>query len=126
MENKAYAPVKGLPAWHAQLHDELNGMADALTAKLTGWQGAELVIRPEEKGWRGEGKATEAIQQAVDEVCAQGGGTLLLDGGDYVTGCVTTCGSWWRRVPACWPAPILPISRSISAAALRCRIRIWA
>ncbi|MBQ8653473.1 MAG: hypothetical protein IJ507_00920 [Clostridia bacterium] len=88
MENKAYAPVKGLPAWHAQLHDELNGMADALTAKLTGWQGAELVIRPEEKGWRGEGKATEAIQQAVDEVSAQGGGTVLLDGGDYVTGSV--------------------------------------
>lgn len=87
MENR-YTPVPGLPAWHAPLHDTLNAMAEELTAALKGWQGSDLVIRPEDRGYQGTGKVTGKLQQAIDCASAQGGGTVLLEKGDYVTGSI--------------------------------------
>lgn len=87
MENR-YTPVPGLPAWHAEMHDALEKMAEELTAALKGWQGSGLIIRPEEMGYQGEGQVTAALQQAIDRASARGGGTVLLEKGDYVTGSI--------------------------------------
>lgn len=77
-----------LPAWYDQLHDELEKMAEDLTLSLKGWQGSNLVVTPEAMGFDGKGLATNAIQQAIDHACEVGGGTVLLQNGDYVTGSV--------------------------------------
>lgn len=87
MENR-YTPVQGLPAWHAEMHDALEMMAEELTTTLKGWQGSNLIIRPEEMGYQGEGQVTAALQQAIDRASAWGGGTVLLEKGDYVTGSI--------------------------------------
>lgn len=84
MENK----VQVFPEWYQQLHDDLPKMAQELTESLTGWHGGDLVVTPEEMGYQGMGLATEAIQKAVDHASAQGGGTVMLGKGDYVTGTI--------------------------------------
>ena len=63
-----------LPVWYAPLEKRLTAMADALTASLTGWRGTDAAVTPEDCGYAG-GLATRAIQRAIDDVSAQGGGT---------------------------------------------------
>lgn len=83
-----FVPIQGLPLWHAKLHDELEQMADDLTASVKGWQGNDLVISPEDMGYDGQGLATDALQRAIDTVSAQGGGTVMMANGDYVSGSI--------------------------------------
>ena len=70
-----------LPSWTAQLRDNLNKMAEDLTATLTGWAGPSLIVTPEECGG--------SIQAAIDRAHTQGGGTVLLSQGDYVSPSIT-------------------------------------
>ena len=66
--------TNALPLWVNELKHNLSAMAEALTAKLTGWHGPELVITPDLSA----PKATEAIQAAIDQAAALGGGTVLI------------------------------------------------
>jgi hypothetical protein len=63
-------------------------MAQDLTAAARRWHGPGRVVRPEDFGGRSAaGKtATAAIQSAIDAATRQGGGTVLLSSGDYVSG----------------------------------------
>ena len=74
-----------MPAWYGELKNELETMAAGLTASLKGWCGSEYTVTPEETGFTG-GKATGSIQAAIDKAADYGGGTVLLSGGEYVTG----------------------------------------
>ena len=67
--------TNALPLWVNELKHDLAAMAEALTAKLTGWHGPELVITPD----LSTSKATEAIQAAIDQAAALGGGTVLIN-----------------------------------------------
>ncbi len=67
--------TNALPLWADELKHNLSVMAEALTAKLTGWHGPELVITPDLSA----PKATEAIQAAIDQAAALGGGTVLIN-----------------------------------------------
>ena len=67
--------TNALPLWVNELKYNLSVMAEALTAKLTGWHGPELVITPD----LSDPKATEAIQAAIDQAAALGGGTVLIN-----------------------------------------------
>ncbi len=67
--------TNALPLWADELKHDLAAMAEALTAKLTGWHGPELVITPDLSA----PKATEAIQAAIDQAAALGGGTVLIN-----------------------------------------------
>ena len=73
------------PSWYDDLHQRLSTMADDLQHRMTGWQEHPLTITPEAMGFAG-GLATTAIQAAIDKAADQGGGTVLLSQGDYVTG----------------------------------------
>ncbi len=58
-----------------------------LTARLKPWSGTSLVVTPESFGYKSEDAlATKAVQAAIDSVAQQGGGTVRLAGGDYVSG----------------------------------------
>ncbi|MFT4077067.1 MAG: glycosyl hydrolase family 28 protein [Asticcacaulis sp.] len=74
-----------LPGWVAPLCADLETMARRLTARLKPWSGPERIVTPEQFGYAGEGLATGFIQQAID-AAAQGGGTVRLSKGDYVSG----------------------------------------
>jgi len=74
-----------LPGWYSGLKTDLEKMAQELTGRVTGWKDCGQTFTPEETGYRG-GKATAYIQAAIDKASASGGGTVLLSGGDYVTG----------------------------------------
>ena len=74
------------PAWVQPLRTSLEQMADELTRSLTGWQGSDMVVTPEDCGYTG-GKATEALQIAIDRA-SEANGTVLLSGGDYVSGTI--------------------------------------
>lgn len=74
-----------LPDWFSPLRQELHRMADTLTASLTGWHGSDKTFRPEDFGARPGEKATAAIQAAIDAAAASGA-TVLLSGGDYLSG----------------------------------------
>ena len=76
--------INALPDWYAPLRADLTAMAEELTASLTGWQGTETVITPEDCGYTG-GPATAALQMAIDKA-SEAHGTVLLSGGDYVSG----------------------------------------
>lgn len=76
--------VDNLPVWFDEMHRDLHGMAERLTEKVTGWKEKPGVFRPEDYGYRG-GKATASIQRALDAAGANGG-TVLLSGGEYVSG----------------------------------------
>ena len=67
------------PVWADELRRRLEKMAADLTAKLKPWRGPSLTIRP-------DGNGTAAIQAAIDAAAAKGGGTVLLAGGDFVSG----------------------------------------
>ena len=72
------------PLWVEELHLELEKMAEKLSLEMKGWQGPSLTVTPEEKGYTGPGKATAAIQAAIDAASEAGGGTVLLAAGDYL------------------------------------------
>jgi len=76
---------KSLPLWYAELKAELTAMAEELTGELAGWEECGDTITPERFGYSG-GIATAAIQRCIDMASLSGGGTVLLSGGDYVTG----------------------------------------
>lgn len=69
------------PVWADRLRRRLDKMAVELTAKLKPWQGPALTLRP-------DGTDTKAIQAAIDQVAAKGGGTVLLADGDFVSGTI--------------------------------------
>ena len=75
------------PVWADELRTSLERMADELYAVLKPWHGPKLLLTPEDFGYSG-GKATEAIQAAIDEAARRGGGTVRLSHGDYVSGTI--------------------------------------
>ncbi|HTQ35490.1 MAG TPA: glycosyl hydrolase family 28 protein [Steroidobacteraceae bacterium] len=75
------------PGWATQLESDLERMATRLRARLKPWSGPARVARPEDFGFTGgQPLATRAIQAAIDSVARQGGGTVVLTRGDYVSG----------------------------------------
>jgi hypothetical protein len=89
----AIAPQHGcdarLPAWATRLGSDLEAMAVRLQAHLKPWSGPSRVAHPEAFGFRrGQPLATHAIQSAIDSLARQGGGTVVLAHGDYVSGTI--------------------------------------
>ena len=83
------APMCGLPDWASALRPRLERMAADLTARLKPWSGPRRVATPEQFGHKpGDPLSTSAIQAAIDAVAAQGGGTVRLAKGDYVSGTI--------------------------------------
>lgn len=83
------APACRLPDWAAALRPRLERMAADLTARLKPWSGPERVVTPEQFGHKpGDVLSTRAIQAAIDAASAQGGGTVRLARGDYVSGTI--------------------------------------
>ncbi|BCA57531.1 hypothetical protein HMP06_0300 [Sphingomonas sp. HMP6] len=64
--------------------------AHTLTKTLKPWTGPKTVALPEDYGFipNSTAPATVAIQAAVDALAAQGGGTVRLTVGDYVSGTI--------------------------------------
>ncbi|MBN1377942.1 MAG: hypothetical protein JXA04_01765 [Gammaproteobacteria bacterium] len=79
-----------LPRWHKTLKNDLLIFADNITRNLTPWVVPALVIKVEDHGAKGDGQQlnTLAIQDAIDACAAQGGGVVLFERGEYVTGTV--------------------------------------
>ncbi len=83
------APACGMPDWATALRPDLERMAADLTARLKPWSGPDRIATPEQFGHKpGDALSTQAIQAAVDAVAAQGGGTVRLAQGDYVSGTI--------------------------------------
>jgi hypothetical protein len=77
------------PAWATQLGVDLQAMAVRLRARLVPWSGPSHAARPEDFGFiSGQHVATQSIQAAIDALARQGGGTVVLKQGDYVSGTV--------------------------------------
>lgn len=74
-----------LPSWYSELKNDLENMSLELTKKLTGWHGPDFTLKPEAAPNSGKVE-TEAIQAAIDRVSQAGGGTVLIENGDYITG----------------------------------------
>lgn len=76
------------PRWATRLRTDLDRMARDLTADAWRWHGPGRIIRPEDFGGRSAANetATATIQAAIDAAARQGGGTVLLSNGDYVSG----------------------------------------
>ena len=83
-ESCAQSP-NALPDWVAPLRADLEAMATHLSITLIPWRSSKRVVTPEQYGYTGKGLATPFIQQAID-AAAQGGGTVRLLKGDYVSG----------------------------------------
>ena len=77
-----------LPLWYAPLRQQLTAMAEELQNRLTGWKPCGRTHTPQEEGYV-SGPATACIQAAIDHAAEAGGGTVLLAGGDYVSGSLT-------------------------------------
>ncbi len=76
------------PDWVAPLRTELHAMAARLTRELRPWRGPSRVFRPEAYGYAPGSLATHAIQAAIDAAAANGGGTVQLTSGDYLSGTI--------------------------------------
>ncbi|MBQ6528370.1 MAG: family 43 glycosylhydrolase [Clostridia bacterium] len=74
--------------WTEKLEARLEDMKIDLAAVCSPWTGPSNVLTPEDMGYSGSGKATEAIQAAMDRLSEEGGGTLELRQGDYLSGTV--------------------------------------
>ncbi|HTC54101.1 MAG TPA: glycosyl hydrolase family 28 protein [Steroidobacteraceae bacterium] len=85
---RAAAPeCHGFPGWASRLGADLEAMAARLDAHLKPWRGPKREARPEEFGHvSAQPLATRAIQAAIDALAAQGGGTVVLAQGSYVSG----------------------------------------
>lgn len=77
----------GMPDWAVAQRPRLERMAAELTRRLKPWSGPRRLATPEQFGHiAGAPLSTKAIQAAIDAVAAQGGGTVRLAQGDYVSG----------------------------------------
>lgn len=76
------------PDWEAPLRADLEKMAARLTATLKPWPVPDRVFRIADHGAIGDGDTvnTVAIQTAIDACSSAGGGVVLVENGDYVTG----------------------------------------
>jgi polygalacturonase len=74
--------------WVAPLHASLEKMASELTQNLKPWRVPDRVFRVEQFGAVGDGKTvnTSAIQKAIDSCSSAGGGVVLVETGQFVTG----------------------------------------
>jgi len=72
-----------MPIWAVALRTDLERMAVGLTARLKPWAGPENVATPEQFGH--QAGDPRAIQAAIDALAAQGGGTVQLTKGDYIS-----------------------------------------
>jgi polygalacturonase len=72
------------------LRASLEKMAAKLTTRLEPWPVPERVFRVADFGAVGDGKTVNsaAIQKAIDACSAAGGGVVLVEKGDYVTGTI--------------------------------------
>ena len=70
------------------LEQLLTNMADSLTQNLKEWKVPKRKFRIADYGAVGDGKTinTSVIQQTIDLCSRRGGGTVVIDNGDYVTG----------------------------------------
>ena len=74
-----------IPSWSGPLEEEMERMAQELTRNLRGWTGPDTVFTPEAYGYTPGGRATSAIQHAID-AAAENGGIVRLRNGDYISG----------------------------------------
>jgi hypothetical protein len=76
--------------WEKTLKQHLEKMADSLTTHLIPWKVPNQVFKVEDFGAVADTSVmnTEAIQKAIDECSAKGGGAVLFSNGDYVTGTI--------------------------------------
>lgn len=76
--------------WEAELKTNLEKLADSLTENIQQWKVPDAVFDVDDHGAKGDGKTknTTAIQKAIDACSAAGGGVVLLDSGDYLTGTI--------------------------------------
>lgn len=76
------------PEWEAPLRAFLEKMAATLTANLKPWPVPDRVFRVTDYGAVGDGQTvnTAALQKAIDACTQAGGGVVLVEKGDYVTG----------------------------------------
>lgn len=72
------------------LQASLEKMAAKLTATLKPWPVPHRIFRVADFGAIGDGRTVNsaAIQKAIDACSAQGGGVVLVEKGDYVTGTI--------------------------------------
>jgi hypothetical protein len=78
------------PAWEASLRESLEKMAATLTDTLKPWPVPAHTFRVTEFGAVGDGVTlnTLALQKAIDTCTAAGGGVVLVEKGDYLTGTI--------------------------------------
>ena len=77
-------------SWDVKLEQQLNEMADSLSQHLVEFQIPERVFAVTDFGAVPDGETmnTQAIQKAVDACAKEGGGIVLFEGGDFVTGTI--------------------------------------
>ena len=78
------------PEWEAPLRASLEKMAATLEETLKPWPVPNHIFRVGDFGAVGDGTTinTAAIQKAIDACTAAGGGVVLVEKGDYVTGTI--------------------------------------
>jgi len=76
------------PEWEVPLRGALDQMAATLTATLKPWPVPDRVFKVADYGAIADGNTvnTAAIQKAIDACSSAGGGVVLVEKGDYVTG----------------------------------------
>lgn len=77
-------------AWESETRAKLETMAENLLQTLKPWPVPERRFPVEKYGAVGDGKTlnTAAIQKAIDDCSASGGGAVVFAEGDYVTGTI--------------------------------------
>ena len=78
------------PEWEAPLRASLEHMAATLTTTLKPWPIPDRVFRVADYGAVGDGKTVNsaALQKTIDACSTAGGGIVLVEKGDYVTGTI--------------------------------------
>jgi hypothetical protein len=76
------------PAWEAPLRASIEKMAETLTATLKPWPVPNRTFRVADFGAVGDGATlnTAAIQKAIDACTEAGGGVVLIENGEFLTG----------------------------------------
>jgi len=82
------AATAAFPEWESSVRTDLSKMADHLSATLKPWTPPDKIFRVEDFGAVADGATvnTKAINQAIAECAAKGGGVVRFTRGDYVTG----------------------------------------